>query len=36
MHPINEFYLGLRKTTAFDCTLEDLWVLHSNHKRKGK
>lgn len=27
MHPINEFYLGLRKTTAFDCTLEDLWVL---------
>ncbi len=27
MHPINEFYLGLRKTTAFDCTLEDLWEL---------
>lgn len=27
MHPINEFYLGLRKTTAFDCTLEDLWAL---------
>lgn len=27
MHPINEFYLGLRKTTAFDYALEDLWAL---------